>query len=78
MASDALSGSRVRELDLDLNYTPSQNQLPAYSSPGVLKMMREVSYRAPDTNADANTNADTEESGLKIKLPCDLIDLPFP
>lgn len=52
------------DLDLDLNYTLSQKQTSAYSSLGVLKMMREVSYRPP-------------ESGLSIDLPSDT-DLPFP
>ena len=53
------------ELDLDLNYTLSQRQTSGYSSIGVLKMMREVSYRPP-----------TEQvTGLSLELPSDL-DLP--
>jgi hypothetical protein len=56
------------DLDLDMKYTLSQKQTSAYSSIGVLKMMREVSYRAPDP----------KETELSIDLPGDLIDLPFP
>jgi hypothetical protein len=53
------------ELDLDLNYTLSQRQTSGYSSIGVLKMMREVSYHPP-----------TEQvTGLSLELPSDL-DLP--
>ena len=54
----------VSNPNLDLDYTLSQKQTSAYSSLGVLKMMREVSYRPPD-------------SGLSIDLPSDT-DLPFP
>jgi hypothetical protein len=51
--------------DLDLDYTLSQRQTSGYSSIGVLKMMRDVSYHPP-----------TEEvTGLSIDLPSDL-DLP--
>jgi hypothetical protein len=57
------------DLDSDLNYTPSQNQTPAYSGFGVLKMMREVSYGG---------GYDAKETGLSIDLPGDLTDLPFP
>ena len=38
--------------DLDLNYTLSQKQTSAYSSLGVLKMMREVSYHPPEPKED--------------------------
>jgi hypothetical protein len=53
--------------DLDLDYTLSQKQTSGYSSIGVLKMMREVSYHPP-----------TEQvTGLSIDLPDDLdIQLP--
>lgn len=54
------------ELDDDLNYTLSQKQTSAYSTVGVLKMMRDVSYRAPEP-----------ATGLSIELPSDT-DLPFP
>ena len=54
------------DLDDDLNYTLSQKQTSAYSTVGVLKMMREVSYRAPEP-----------ATGLSIELPSDT-DLPFP
>jgi hypothetical protein len=64
----AIPVATVRNLDSDLNYTPSQNQMPAYSSLGVLKMMREVSYGSPDT----------KDTSLSTDLPGDLMDLPFP
>jgi hypothetical protein len=56
-----------QELDLDLNYTLSKRQTSGYSSIGVLKMMREVSYHPP-----------TEQvTGLSLELPSDLdINLP--
>jgi hypothetical protein len=56
-----------QELELDLNYTLSQRQTSGYSSMGVLKMMRDVSYHPP-----------TEQvTGLSIDLPSDLdLDLP--
>jgi hypothetical protein len=66
-AATALSKDDL-DLDLDMKYTLSQKQTSAYSSIGVLKMMREVSYRAPDP----------KETGLSIDLPGDLIDHPFP
>jgi len=74
VASEVIAASKVRDLDLDqdLNYTLSQKQTSAYSNLGVLKMMREVSYRAPDKNANA------KETELTIQIPGDLMDLPFP
>ena len=52
--------------DLDLDYTLSQRQTSGYSSIGVLKMMREVSYHPSDP-----------VTGLSIDLPSDLdIQLP--
>ena len=56
------------DLDLDLDYTLSQKQTSGYSSIGVLKMMREVSYHPP-----------TEQvTGLSIDLPDDLDDIQLP
>jgi hypothetical protein len=52
------------DLELDLNYTLSNKQTSGYSTVGVLKMMREVSYHPPE-----------QVTGLSIDLPSDL-DLP--
>jgi len=57
--------------DQDLNYTLSQKQTSAYSSIGVLKMMREVSYRPPTVQEQE------QETGLSIDLLSDInIKLP--
>ena len=53
--------------DEDLNYTLSQKQTSAYSSIGVLKMMREVSYRPP-TDQETGLTLDLL-SDINIKLP---------
>lgn len=57
------------DLDLDLNYTLSKKQTSAYSSLGVLKMMREVSYHPPEQKEQK------EEDELTIQIPSDF-DLP--
>ena len=69
MSSNLLPRQPVDKDDLDLDYMLSQRQTSGYSSIGVLKMMREVSYHPPTEN-DLVT-------GLCINLPDDLdIQLP--
>lgn len=63
MSSNYLS---VDKDDLDLDYLPSQRQTSGYSSIGVLKMMKEVSYHPSDPVTDLSIDLPSE---LDIQLP---------
>ena len=71
MSSNYLS---VDKDDIDLDYLPSQRQTSGYSSIGVLKMMKEVSYYPPEPEPEPEPEQVTD---LSIDLPSDLdIQLP--